>query len=60
MKVAEEDSMAERILFSEQGQIGKSVALSKKILRAALMRKQDAITLAAAKTELTAIGWGQS
>ncbi|MCK0137943.1 TniB family NTP-binding protein [Aliiroseovarius sp. F47248L] len=84
VKVAEEDAIAERILFAEQGQIGKSVALGKDILRAALMRKQDAITLAAAervyrksnsgldvtpfdggdwdavRTELTAIGWGQS
>lgn len=83
-KVAEEDVIAERILFAEQGQIGKSVALGKDILRAALMRKQDAITLATAervyrksnsgldvtpfdggdwdavKTELSAIGWGQS
>ena len=84
VEVDEENAIAERILFAEQGQIGKCVALGKDILRAALKRNQGAITLAAServfrksnsgldltpfddgdwdavKTELSAIGWGQS
>ena len=46
---AEEDALADRILFAERGQVGKCVALGKGILRAAIIRKQDGITLEAAE-----------
>lgn len=45
---AKEDALADRILFAERGQVGKCVALGKGILRAAITRKQDVITLDAA------------
>lgn len=46
---AEGDNLPERILFAEHGQIGRSVALGKDILRSAIMRKQKAVTLEAAE-----------
>ena len=45
---AKEDALADRIIFAERGQVGKCVALGKGILRAAITRKQDFITLEAA------------
>lgn len=48
LNFAKEDALAERILFAERGQVGKCVALGKGILRAAITRKQDVITLKAA------------
>jgi hypothetical protein len=49
LQVAEEDALPERILFAEHGQVGKCVELGKEILRAAIARKRDAITLEAAE-----------
>ncbi|HBB84669.1 MAG TPA: hypothetical protein DC031_15705 [Sulfitobacter sp.] len=45
LHVAEEDVIPERILFAQNGQIGKSVKLAKEILRAAVVRGRDEITL---------------
>lgn len=45
LRVAEEDALPERILYAEHGQVGKSVRLGKDILRAAITRKRDAVTL---------------
>lgn len=45
VKVYAEDAFAERILFAKHGQIGRSVALGKEILREAVIRKRDALTL---------------
>lgn len=49
LHVAEEDALPERILFAEQGQVGKSVRLGKEILRAAIIRKREVITLEGAE-----------
>ena len=45
VKVYAEDAFAERILFAKHGQIGRSVALGKEILREAVIRKRDALAL---------------
>ncbi|MEP4552686.1 MAG: TniB family NTP-binding protein [Tateyamaria sp.] len=47
--IAEVDALPQRILFAEHGQIGKSVTLGKNILRSAIMRKQETVTLQAAE-----------
>lgn len=47
--IAEVDALPQRILFAEHGQIGKSVALGKNILRSVIMRKQETVTLQAAE-----------
>lgn len=49
LHVAEEDALPERILFAEQAQVGKSVRLGKEILRAAIIRKREVITLEGAE-----------
>ncbi|ASP20388.1 bacterial TniB protein [Antarctobacter heliothermus] len=49
LQVAEEDALPDRILFAEHGQVGASVGLGKEILRAAISRRRDAITLDAAE-----------
>lgn len=49
LQVAEEDALPDRILFAEHGQVGASVGLGKEILRAAISRQRDAITLDAAE-----------
>lgn len=46
VQFAVEDALPERILFAEHGQVGKSVALGKEILRDAVSRKRDTISLA--------------
>ncbi|WP_116559730.1 hypothetical protein [Pararhodobacter oceanensis] len=45
----EEDEFAERILFAEHGQVGRSIALAKEILRDAVSRKRDELSLAHAE-----------
>ncbi|WP_167360257.1 TniB family NTP-binding protein [Sulfitobacter dubius] len=45
LQVAEEDAIPDRILFAEHGQVGKCVGLGKEILRAAIIRQRDAVTL---------------
>lgn len=47
--VTEEDALPDRILFAEHGQVGKSVALGKEIMRAAIKRGQSDITLKGAE-----------
>ena len=49
LQVTEEDALPDRILFAEHGQVGKSVGLGKEILRAAITRQRDAITLGEAE-----------
>ncbi|MCK8463069.1 TniB family NTP-binding protein [Aliiroseovarius sp. S1339] len=49
VQVSENDALPQRILFAEHGQIGKSVALGKDILRSVLVRKQETVTLEAAE-----------
>jgi hypothetical protein len=46
VELAVEDALPERIIFAEHGQVGKSVALGKEILRDAVSRKRDTISLA--------------
>lgn len=45
VKVYAEDAFAERILFAKHGQIGRSVAFGKEILREAVTRKRDELSL---------------
>lgn len=45
LQVHSEDAFAERILFAECGQVGRCVKLGKEILRDALIRKRDALSL---------------
>ncbi|MCU9847816.1 TniB family NTP-binding protein [Defluviimonas sp. WL0024] len=45
VQVCEEDAVAERILFAEHGQVGRSVALGKEILRDAVTRKREVLSL---------------
>nr|WP_321507694.1 TniB family NTP-binding protein [uncultured Celeribacter sp.] len=40
-----DDEWADRILFAEHGQVGRSVALAKEILRDAITRKRDELSL---------------
>jgi len=40
-----EDAVAERILFAQAGEVGRSVALAKDILRDAVIRKHEVLTL---------------
>ncbi|RPE67407.1 TniB protein [Pacificibacter maritimus] len=49
INIAEGDALPHRILFAEHGQIGKSVALGKDILRSVIVRKQETVTLEAAE-----------
>lgn len=49
LHVAQEDALPERILFAEHGQVGRSVGLGKEILRAAISRKREVITLEGAE-----------
>jgi hypothetical protein len=49
INIAEADALPDRILFAEHGQIGKSVALGKDILRSVIVRKQETVTLEAAE-----------
>lgn len=45
LRVHLEDAFAERILFAQAGEVGRSVALAKDILRDAVIRKQDTLSL---------------
>lgn len=45
VRAAEEAEWAERIIFAEHGQVGRSVKLAKEILRDAVIRKRDVISL---------------
>lgn len=45
VQVRAEDALADRILFAEHGQVGKSVALGKEILRDAVTRRREALSL---------------
>lgn len=45
VQVYAEDALAERIIFAEHGQIGKSVALGKELLRYAVTRKHESLSL---------------
>ncbi|TDE34829.1 TniB family NTP-binding protein [Antarcticimicrobium sediminis] len=45
VQVRAEDALADRILFAEHGQVGKSVALAKEILRNAVTRQREALSL---------------
>ncbi len=45
VRACAEDAFAERILFAEHGQVGRSVALGQEILRDAVIRKRDALSL---------------
>lgn len=45
LKVTENDALPDRILFAEDGQVGKSVALGKSMMLAAIKRGRDEITL---------------
>ncbi|MEH7827533.1 hypothetical protein [Gemmobacter denitrificans] len=45
LQVAEEDALPDRILFAEHGQVGKSVALGKSMMLAAIKRGRHEINL---------------
>lgn len=45
LQVSEKDALPDRILFAEGGQVGKSVALGKSMMQAAIKRGRDEITL---------------
>ncbi|PVA06209.1 hypothetical protein [Thalassorhabdomicrobium marinisediminis] len=45
LKVEDEENFADRILFAKHGQVGKSVELAKEILRGAISRRREEITL---------------
>lgn len=47
--VYEDDRFPDRILFAEHGQVGRSIALAKNVLREAVIHKRSALTLGPAE-----------